>query len=131
MAYMIPRLYCAMARPCSAAIRNQRTASASSSRTPSPLSYMIPRLNCAMASPCSAGLSDIVDVRSVLRRKRRDVECDCHDRGDRYQDQFVHIDCLSSRFTVEVHSVASVLVMVGSAARHRRHTEDDDDPYAP
>ena len=72
------------------------------------------------------GLSE--EVRSVLRRKRRDVECD---RGDEYQDQFVHIDCLSSRFTVEAHSVASVLVMVGSAARHRRHTEDDEDSYAP
>ena len=43
------------------------------------------------------------------------------DRGGEYQDQFIHIDCLSSRFTVEAHS----------AARHRRHTEDDEDSYAP
>ena len=86
------------------------------------MAYMSPRLYCAPAVALLGGLSE--EVRSVLRRKRRDVECDRHDRGDGYQDQFVHIDCLSSRFTVEAHSVASVLVMVGLAARHRRHTED-------
>ena len=57
-----------------------------------------------------------------LRPERRDVECDRHAHGDGYQDQFIHIDCLSSRFTVEARSVASVLVTAGSAARRRRHT---------
>ena len=53
--YMFPSMNCALdVRPCSAASRYQRTASASSSRTPRPLAYMFPRLNCAVASPCSA-----------------------------------------------------------------------------
>ena len=65
-----------------------------------------PKVELRVSVALLGGLSE--EVRSVLRRKRRDVECDRHDRGDEYQDQFVHIDCLSSRFTVEAHSVASV-----------------------
>ena len=51
---MNPSLSCASATPCSAASRNHRTASASSSRTPLPKAYIDPSLTCASASPCSA-----------------------------------------------------------------------------
>ena len=50
------------------------------------MAHMSSRLTCASAWPCSAAIR--------------------YQRGDEYQDQFVHIDCLSSRFTVEAHSAA-------------------------
>ena len=46
--------FCAYSCPWSAAMRYQRTASASSCWTPLPFSYMTPRPTCPMASPCSA-----------------------------------------------------------------------------
>ena len=105
---IVSRHSLAISDPLAPAMLSHMCASVASLRTPLPMAYMSPRLYCASAVALLGGLSE--EVRSVLRRKRRDVECDRHDRGDEYQDQFVHIDCLSSRFTVEAHSVASVLV---------------------
>ena len=47
---------CALAWPCSAALRNHFAASALSCGTPSLPAYMTPILNCAAAIPCSAAM---------------------------------------------------------------------------
>src|SRR5512139_1612945 len=47
--YMMPRLCCAPASPCSAALANHFTASTCSRATPRPLSYITPRLLSAAA----------------------------------------------------------------------------------
>src|SRR5690554_6443612 len=53
---MAPRLSCASASPCSAALPYFAAACDAFLGTPSPLAYITPRSNCALACPCSAAL---------------------------------------------------------------------------